>query len=132
MSAENNNVNMTATENEIKATVDKYAGLHSDDLNEEQLREFCEALRSLAAMQEFERNELSESNANLIAEREKLMKQVEEQKEQLHQSQLAYSRLACYWQAEKDKVKFILLAIQAVKLNEYMNGLDFIKKIAGA
>ena len=132
MSAENNNVNMTATENEIKATVDKYAGLHSDDLDEEQLREFCEALRSLAAMQEFERNELSESNANLIAEREKLMKQVEEQKEQLHQSQLAYSRLACYWQAEKDKVKFILLAIQAVKLNEYMNGLDFIKKIAGA
>lgn len=131
MSAENNNVNMTATENEIKATVDKYAGLHSDDLNEEQLREFCEALRSLAAMQESERNELSESNANLIAEREKLMNQVSEVKAQLHQSQLAYSRVAGYWQTEQDKVKFILLAIQAVKLNEYLTGLDFIKKIAG-
>ena len=128
MSNENNNeakvTDMTATENEIKATVNKYAGLHSDDLDEEQLREFCEALRSLAAMQEFKRNELSESNANLIAERETLMGQV-------MKTQELCDRVSRYWRKAEDKLKTVCAALEVVDPSEYMTGRDFIKKIAG-
>ena len=109
----------TSTENEIKATVDKYAGLHSDDLNEEQLREFCEALRSLAAMQEFERNEL-------IAEREALTKQNEELQAKLKEEKENALRFGQYWREEEDKVKALKLLTRSIPISSYVTAKDIL------
>lgn len=109
----------TSTENEIKATIDKYAGLHSDDLNEEQLREFCEALRSLAAMKEFERNEL-------IAEREALTKQNEELQAKLKEEKENALRFGKYWREEEDKVKALKLLIRSIPISSYVTAKDIL------
>lgn len=134
MSNENNNeakvIDMTSeNENEIKATVDKYAGLHSDDLNEEQLREFCEALRSLAAMQEFERNELSETNANLIAERNSLMEKVSTLENELEKMTEQAARLRKYWRQEENKAIALKQIVRSIPINSYISAKELLNSI---
>ena len=106
MSNENNNdakvIDMTATENENMVTIS-----------------------------EKELNDLQESNANLIAERETLMGQVMDVKKKLTQTQESYDRVSRYWRESEDKLKTVCAALEVVNPTEYMTGLDFIKKIAG-
>lgn len=80
-----------------------------------------------------ELNELRESNANLIAEREALMGEVEQLKKKLEEESAAKSRMWKYWQNEEKKVQFLLAFIESgIKRTEYMNASDFVKKLVEA
>lgn len=80
-----------------------------------------------------ELNELRESNANLIAEREALMGEVEQLKKKLEEESAAKSRMWKYWQNEEKKVQFLLAFIESgIKGTEYMNASDFVKKLVEA
>lgn len=80
-----------------------------------------------------ELNELRESNANLIAEREALMGEVEQLKKKLEEEIAAKSRMWKYWQNEEKKVQFLLAFIEAgIKGSEYMYASEFVKKVTEA
>lgn len=78
-----------------------------------------------------ELNDLQESNAILINEREKLMGQVMAVKKKLTETQESYDRASRYWREAEDKLKTVCAAIEVVDPSDYMTGRDFIKKIAG-
>lgn len=109
MSKENKNeakvIDMTATENEKRVRI---SGREWDEYQE-----------------------LKESNKNLIAERETLMGQVVAVEKELNEKQETCDRVSRYWREAEDKLKTICAVLEVVNPNEYMTGLDFIKKIAG-
>ncbi len=78
-----------------------------------------------------ELNDLQESNAILINEREKLMGQVMAVEKKLTETQESYDRVSRYWRETEDKLKTVCAAIEVVDTSDYMTGRDFIKKIAG-
>lgn len=78
-----------------------------------------------------ELNDLQESNAILINEREKLMGQVMAVEKKLTETQESYDRVSRYWRETEDKLKTVCAAIEVVDPSDYMTGRDFIKKIAG-
>lgn len=78
-----------------------------------------------------ELNDLQESNAILITEREKLMGQVMAVEKKLTETQESYDRVSRYWREAEDKLKTVCAAIEVVDPSDYMSGRDFIKKIAG-
>lgn len=105
MSNENNNeakvIDMTATENE-----------------------------NMVEISAKELNDLQESNANLIAERETLMGEVEQLKKKLEEESASKSRMWKYWQNEEKKVQFLLAFIKSgIKGTEYMNASEFVKRL---
>lgn len=80
-----------------------------------------------------ELNELRESNANLIAERETLMGEVEQLKKKLEDESAAKSRMCKYWQNEEKKVQFLLAIIESgIKGTDYMTASEFVKKLIEA
>ena len=80
-----------------------------------------------------ELNDLQESNANLIAEREKLMAEVEQLKKKLEDESAAKSRIYKYWQNEEKKVQFLLAFIESgIKGTDYMTASEFVKKLIEA
>ena len=80
-----------------------------------------------------ELNELRESNANLIAEREALMGEIEQLKKKLEEESACKSRMWKYWQNEEKKVQFLLAFIESgIKGTEYMNASEFVKKLTEA
>ena len=109
MANENNNeakvIDMTATENENMAVI---------------------SAKKL--------NDLQESNANLIAERETLMGEVEQLKKKLEEESASksrmWNRMWKYWQNEEKKVQFLLAFIESgIKGTEYMNASEFVKRL---
>lgn len=77
-----------------------------------------------------ELNELRESNANLIAEREALMKRVKALEEELKETKEAKTRMWNYWQNEEKKVQLLLAFIKSgINFHEYMTAGDCVAKI---
>ena len=80
-----------------------------------------------------ELNELRESNANLIAEREALMCEVEQLKKKLEDESAAKSRIYKYWQNEEKKVQYLLAFVESgIKGTDYMTASEFVKKLVEA
>lgn len=105
----------TESINEAKATIEKYATQHSDDFTEEQLRELCEALSA-------EYLHVSESNANLIAERDNLMEEREQLQgkiasleEKLKTEQEDRRNIYGWYNREQDKVRALSIIVKAMK-----------------
>lgn len=105
----------TESINEAKATIEKYATQHSDDFTEEQLRELCEALSA-------EYLHVSESNANLIAERDNLMEEREQLQgkiasleEKLKTEQEDRLNIYGWYNREQDKVRALSIIVKAMK-----------------
>ena len=80
-----------------------------------------------------ELNELRESNANLIAEREALMGEVEQLKKKLEEEIADKRRMWDYWNNEEKKVQFLLAFIESgINGTEYMSASEFAKKLIKA
>lgn len=77
-----------------------------------------------------ELNDLQESNANLIAERDTLMAEVKQLKEKLEDESASKSRMWKYWQNEEKKVQLLLAFIESgIKGTEYMNASECMKRL---
>ena len=80
-----------------------------------------------------ELNELRESNANLIAEREALMGEVEQLKKKFETERADKIIMWESWQKEEKKVQFLLAFIDSgINSNEYMSASEFAKKLVKA
>ena len=80
-----------------------------------------------------ELKELRESNANLIAEREALMGEVEQLKKKLEEEIADKRRMFDYWNNEEKKVQFLLAFIESgINGTEYMSASEFAKKLVKA
>ena len=80
-----------------------------------------------------ELNELRESNANLIAEREALMGEVEQLKKKFETERADKIIMWESWQKEEKKVQFLLAFIDSgVNSTEYMKASEFAKKLIKA
>lgn len=80
-----------------------------------------------------ELNELRESNANLIAEREALMGEVEQLKKKLEEEIADKRRMFDYWNNEEKKVQFLLAFLESgINGTEYMSASEFAKKLVKA
>lgn len=80
-----------------------------------------------------ELSDLQESNANLIAEREKLMAEVEQLKKKLEDESAAKSRIYKYWQNEEKKVQYLLAFVESgINGTDYMTASEFMKKLIEA
>lgn len=77
-----------------------------------------------------ELNELRESNANLIAEREALMGEVEQLKKKLETERADKIIMWESWQKEEKKVQFLLALLDSgINSTEYMKASEFAKKL---
>lgn len=80
-----------------------------------------------------ELNELRESNANLIAEREALMGEVEQLKKKFETERADKIIMWESWQKEEKKVQFLLALLDSgINSNEYMSASEFAKKLVKA
>lgn len=80
-----------------------------------------------------ELNELRESNANLIAEREALMGEVEQLKKKLEEERAFNRSMWENWQNEEKKVQFLLALLDSgINSTEYMKASEFAKKLIKA
>ena len=80
-----------------------------------------------------ELNDLRESNANLIAEREALMGEVEQLKKKLEKERADKRSMWEYWQNEEKKVQFLIAFIESgINGTEYMSASEFAKKLVKA
>lgn len=80
-----------------------------------------------------ELNELRESNANLIAEREALMGEVEQLKKKFETERADKIIMWESWQKEEKKVQFLLAFIDSgINSTEYMKASEFAKKLIKA
>ena len=80
-----------------------------------------------------ELNELRESNANLIAEREALMGEVDQLKKKVEEERADKRRMWDYWNNEEKKVQFLLAFIESgINGTEYMKASEFAKKLIKA
>lgn len=112
----------TESINEAKATIKKYVFFHSDDLKEDELREFCEALRDEYAV-------VSESNVNLIAERDALTRQNEKLQTQLKNEQETSRIYAKYWHEEEENVKTLKKLIHSIPVSDYLTAKELLRSI---
>ena len=77
-----------------------------------------------------ELNELRESNANLIAERESLMGEVEQLKKKFETERADKIIMWESWQKEEKKVQFLLALLDSgINSTEYMKASEFAKKL---
>ena len=77
-----------------------------------------------------ELNELRESNANLIAEREALMGEVEQLKKKFETERADKIIMWESWQKEEKKVQFLLALLDSgINSTEYMKASEFAKKL---
>lgn len=77
-----------------------------------------------------ELNELRESNANLIAEREALMGEVEQLKKKFETERADKIIMWESWQKEEKKVQFLLALLDSgINSTEYMKASEFVKKL---
>lgn len=80
-----------------------------------------------------ELNELRESNANLIAEREALMGEVEQLKKKVEEERAFKRSMWESWQKEEKKVQFLLALLDSgINSTEYMKASEFAKKLVKA
>ena len=80
-----------------------------------------------------ELNELRESNANLIAEREALMGEVEQLKKKVEEERAFKRSMWENWQNEEKKVQFLIAFIESgINGNEFMSTSEFAKKLVKA
>ena len=80
-----------------------------------------------------ELNELRESNANLIAERESLMDEVEQLKKKVEEERAYKRSMWESWQNEEKKVEFLLAFLDSgINGSEYMKASEFAKKLIKA
>lgn len=80
-----------------------------------------------------ELNELRESNANLIAEREALMGEVEQLKKKVEEERAYKRSMWESWQNEEKKVQFLLAFLDSgINGTEYMKASEFAKKLIKA
>ena len=80
-----------------------------------------------------ELNELRESNANLIAEREALMGEVEQLKKKFETERADKIIMWESWQKEEKKVQFLIACIESgINGNEFMSASEFAKKLVKA
>ena len=80
-----------------------------------------------------ELNELRESNANLIAEREALMGEVEQLKKKVEEERAFKRNMWENWQNEEKKVQFLLALLDSgINSTEYMKASEFAKKLIKA
>lgn len=80
-----------------------------------------------------ELNELRESNANLIAEREALMGEVEQLKKTVETERDFKRSMWENWQNEEKKVQFLLALLDSgINSTEYMKASEFAKKLIKA
>lgn len=80
-----------------------------------------------------ELNELRESNANLIAEREALMGEVEQLKKKFETERADKIIMWESWQKEEKKVQFLLALLDSgINSTEYMKVSEFAKKLIKA
>ena len=80
-----------------------------------------------------ERKELRESNANLIAEREALMGEVEQLKKKFETERADKIIMWESWQKEEKKVQFLLALLDSgINSIEYMQASEFAKKLIKA
>ncbi len=107
--------------------------MSKENINEEQVNETTSQAtenENNVAETNNELNELRESNANLIAERETLMAEVKKLKQTLGDESAAKSRMWKYWQNEEKKVQLLLAFIDSgIKGTEYMNASEFVKRL---
>lgn len=75
-------------------------------------------------------NEFRESNENLIAERDILMKRVKELEEELEETSATNTRMFGYWQREEKRVQMLVSIIKSgIKGTDYMTAAEFVEKI---
>ena len=80
-----------------------------------------------------ELNELRESNANLIAEREALMGEVEQLKKKFETERADKIIMWESWQKEEKKVQFLIALLDSgINSTEYMKSSEFAKKLIKA
>ena len=80
-----------------------------------------------------ELNELRESNANLIAEREALMGEVEQLKKKVEEERAYKRSMWESWQNEEKKVQLLLAFLDSgINGTEYMKASEFAKKLIKA
>ena len=80
-----------------------------------------------------ELKELRESNANLIAEREALMGEVEQLNKKLKEESACKRSMWESWQKEEKKVQFLLALLDSgINSTEYMKASEFAKKLIKA
>lgn len=80
-----------------------------------------------------ELNELRESNANLIAEREALMGEVEQLKKKVEEERADKIIMWESWQKEEKKVQFLLALLDSgINSTEYMKASEFANKLIKA
>ena len=80
-----------------------------------------------------ELNELRESNANLIAEREALMGEVEQLKKKFETERADKIIMWESWQKEEKKVQFLLALLDSgINSTEYMKASEIAKKLVKA
>ena len=80
-----------------------------------------------------ELKELRESNANLIAEREALMGEVEQLKKKVEEERAFKRSMWESWQKEEKKVQFLLALLDSgINSTEYMKASEFAKKLIKA
>ena len=80
-----------------------------------------------------ELNELRESNANLIAEREALMGEVEQLKKKVEEERAFKRSMWENWQKEEKKVQFLIALLDSgINSTEYMKASEFAKKLIKA
>ena len=76
-----------------------------------------------------ELNDLQESKANLIAERETLMEKVSTLEKKLKEEQECASRLCDYWGQEKDKVAALKQIIRSIPINSFITAKELLNSI---
>lgn len=80
-----------------------------------------------------ELNELRDSNANLIAEREALMGEVEQLKKKVEEERAYKRSMWESWQNEEKKVQLLLALLDSgINSTEYMKASEFAKKLIKA
>ena len=80
-----------------------------------------------------ELNELRDSNANLIAEREALMGEVEQLKNKVEEERAYKRSMWESWQNEEKKVQLLLAFLDSgINGTEYMKASEFAKKLIKA
>ena len=80
-----------------------------------------------------ELNELRDSNANLIAEREALMGEVEQLKNKVEEERAYKRSMWESWQNEEKKVQLLLAFLDSgINGTEYMKASEFAKKLVKA
>lgn len=80
-----------------------------------------------------ELNELRDSNANLIAEREALMGEVEQLKKKVEEERAYKRSMWESWQNEEKKVQLLLAFLDSgINGTEYMKASEFAKKLIKA